>query len=56
MLHDLFCGDPLLQADLEGLGLIGAVTLEVDLLGVSPDIFKNVTDRNTHRLHSALYI
>jgi hypothetical protein len=36
MLHDLLCGDPLLQADLEELDPIGAVILEVDPLGV-PD-------------------
>jgi hypothetical protein len=38
MLHDLFCGDPLLQADLEGLGPIGAAILEVDPLGVSDNL------------------
>ena len=36
MLHDLLCGDPLLPADLEELGPIGTVILEVDPLGV-PD-------------------
>ena len=30
MLHDLLCGDPLLPADLEKLGPIGTVILEVD--------------------------
>ena len=44
MLHDLFCGDPLLRADLEGLGHIGAAILEVDPLGV-PD---NLTLALTH--------
>ena len=34
MLHDLLCGDPLLPVDLEELGPIKAVILEVDPLGV----------------------
>jgi hypothetical protein len=38
MLHDLFCGDLLLRADLEGLGPIGAVILEVDPLSVSDNL------------------
>jgi hypothetical protein len=37
MLHDLLCGDPLLPADLEELGPLGAgVNLVLDPLGV-PD-------------------
>ena len=44
MLHDLFCGDPLLRAYLEGLGHIGAGILDVDPLGV-PD---NLTLVLTH--------
>ena len=50
MLHDLFCGDPLLRADLEGLGHIGAAILEVDPLGV-PD---NLTLALTHCSHFGL--
>ena len=38
MLHDLFCGDPLLRADLEGLGPIGAAILDVEPLGVSDNL------------------
>jgi hypothetical protein len=39
MLHDLFCGDPLLlRADLEGHGPIGAAILEADPLGVSDNL------------------
>ena len=34
MLHDLLCGDPLLPVDLEELGPIKTVILEVDPLGV----------------------
>ena len=50
MLYDLFCRDPLLRADLEGLGHIGAAILEVDPLGV-PD---NLTLALTHCSHFGL--
>ena len=43
-LHYLLCGDPLIPADLEELGPIGAAIFEVDPLGVPDNLTLALTN------------